>query len=57
VQKAIAYYQQGGQELSEVLTWIYTSRAKVLFFGLVPRSDAAAFQARFDELVKTAMVP
>jgi hypothetical protein len=56
-QKATADYQQRGQELSEVLTWIYTARAKVLFFGLVPRSDAAAFEARFDELVKTAMVP
>jgi hypothetical protein len=56
-QKATSDYQQRGQELSEVLTWIYTARAKVLFFALVPRSDAAAFEARFDELVKTAMVP
>lgn len=56
-QKATADYEQRGQELSEVLTWIYTARAKVLFFALVRRSDAAAFQARFDELVQTAIVP
>jgi hypothetical protein len=55
---AVADYVEDGQKMAAAYTWIYTAKTHVVFIAReVPVSDLPAVQARFDQLVATAVVP
>jgi hypothetical protein len=53
----IADYVSLGQRKSEYLTWIYSGKTHVYFDGRVPEAQLPAFQARFNELIQSAVIP
>lgn len=54
---AVADYTRNNRPMVEYLTWIFSPKTHVLFFGRVPAADLDAFRARFDIIVNSAVVP
>ena len=53
---AVAHYENGGQTMSEILTWIVTERAEVVFFARTTPDNLPDLRSWFDRLVYTALV-
>jgi hypothetical protein len=41
----------------ESLTWVEGEKSRVVFVGRVPASDLTDFQGRFDEVIRSVVVP
>jgi len=54
---AVADYQRTGQHMVESLTWVEGEKSRVVFVGRVPASDLTDFQGRFDEVIRSVVVP
>jgi hypothetical protein len=54
---AVADYVRTGQHMVESLTWVDGERSRVVFVGRVPASDLTDFQSRFDEVIRSVVVP
>jgi hypothetical protein len=54
---AVADYVMAGQKMVEYLTWVDGERSRVVFAGRVPPDELANFQALFDPLIQSAVVP
>jgi hypothetical protein len=54
---AVADYVEKGQKMVEYMTWINTENSRVFFFARGAASDFPGFQARFDEIINSAIVP
>lgn len=54
---AVADFEEDGVKMAESLNWIYADRSRALFFARLPAVDLASFQARFDQVILSAMVP
>jgi hypothetical protein len=54
---AVADYTIAGQKMVEYLTWVDGEKGRILFVGRVSPTDLADFQARFDPVIQSAIVP
>jgi len=54
---AVADYQRTGQHMVESLTWVDGEKSRVVFVGRVPASDLTDFEGRFDEVIRSVVVP
>jgi hypothetical protein len=54
---AVADYVRTGQQMVEYVTWVDGEKSRVLFTARVPKSELASFQARFDIVIQSAVVP
>jgi len=49
VVRAIGEFEQGGQKIAELLTWIYTGHTRTFFFAKVVSDDLAVLQVSLRE--------
>ena len=54
---AVADYVERGQKMVEYMVWINTENSRVFFFARGGATDFPGFQARFDEIINSALVP
>lgn len=54
---ALADYEQNGEKMSESLTWIMTEHSRILFFVQATAYDLPIFQAQFDPIIQSAVIP
>jgi hypothetical protein len=54
---AVADYTRNGRPMVECLTWIFSPKTHVLFFGRAPAADLESFRVRLDALANSAAVP
>jgi len=54
---AVADYTRAGEQMVEYLTWVDGEKSRVLFSARMRASEFPAFQARFDAIIQSAMVP
>lgn len=54
---AVADYVSTGQKMVEYVTWVDGEKSRVVFVGRVPAPELADFQARFDPVIQSAVVP
>jgi tetratricopeptide (TPR) repeat protein len=55
--RAIGEYQQGGQKIVELLTWIITEHTRAYFFAKVASDDLPAVQVPFEQMLQSAKIP
>jgi hypothetical protein len=55
--KATGYLKINGQQMAELLAWIFTTNTGVQFYALLPVDDVQDFAWRFDQMVQGATVP
>jgi len=55
--RAIGEYEQGGQKIAELLTWIYTEHTRTYFFVKVAAADLPALQVPFEQMLQSARIP
>ena len=55
--RAIGEYEQAGQKISELLTWIYTEHTRAYFFAKVATNDLPALQVSYEQILQSARVP
>jgi len=55
--QAIGEYKQGGQNIAERLTWVFTEHTRVYFFAKTTADDLPALQISFDQLIQSARIP
>ena len=53
---AVAGYTRNGRPMTEYLTWIFTPKVHVLFYGRAPAADLETFRASLDAIVNSAEV-
>jgi hypothetical protein len=54
---AVADYVMAGRKMVEYITWIDGEQSRVVFAGDVPTEDLPNFQALFDPVIQSAVVP
>jgi tetratricopeptide (TPR) repeat protein len=54
---AVADYTDGSVKMAEYLTWVYSPKSHVLFFGRTTWDSFPAFQAHLDQVVNSAKIP
>jgi tetratricopeptide (TPR) repeat protein len=54
---ALADYPRGETKMTEIHTWIYTTKTRVYVSGKVATSDLAAFQPRLEAIIRSMLVP
>jgi hypothetical protein len=55
--RAIGEYEQGGKQIAELLTWIYTEHTRTFFFAKMASGDLPAVQAPSERMVQSARIP
>ncbi|MBV9504655.1 MAG: hypothetical protein JO323_06580 [Acidobacteriia bacterium] len=55
--RAVGEYEQGGQKIAELLTWIYTEHTRTFFFAKLASDDLPVLQVAFEQLVQSARIP
>jgi len=55
--RAVADYVSAGRNMVECLTWVDGEKSRVVFVGRVPVSELTDFQARFEPVIASAIVP
>jgi hypothetical protein len=55
--RAIGEYQQGGKQIAELLTWIFTEHTTTFFFAKMAAEDLPSVQAPFERMVQSARTP
>jgi hypothetical protein len=55
--RAIGEYEQGGQKITELLTWIYTEHTRTYFFAKMAADDLPALQVSFEQILQSARIP
>ncbi len=55
--RAIGEYEEGGREITELLTWIYTEHTRTYFFLKTTPEEIAALQPFFEQLLQSARIP
>jgi hypothetical protein len=53
----VADYVRTGQAMVEYLTWVDGENSRVVFAARMRTSELASFQARFDTVIQSAVVP
>jgi hypothetical protein len=53
----VADYVMAGQKMVEYLTWVDGEKSRAVFAGRVPPGELANFQALFDPVIQSAVVP
>jgi hypothetical protein len=54
---AVADYVSAGKPRVECIAWIDGEKSRVVFSSRMPATELAVFQARFEALVQSAVVP
>jgi hypothetical protein len=55
--RAIGDYEQGGQNISELLVWIFTEHTRTFFFAKTLSNDLDSLRVPFEQLVQSARIP
>jgi len=55
--RAIGEYEQGGKQIAELLTWIFTEHTRTFFFAKMAAEDLSSVQAPFERMVQSARIP
>jgi hypothetical protein len=55
--RAIGEYQQGGQKIAELLTWIITEHTGVYFFAKMAEADLESVRVPYEQMIDSARVP
>ena len=55
--RAVGEYEQGGKQITEILTWIYTEHTRTFFFAKMASENVPAVQAPFEQIIQSARIP
>ena len=55
--RAIGEYEQGGKQIAELLTWIFTEHTRTFFFAKTAAQDLPSVQAPFERMLQSARIP
>jgi len=46
-----------GDNMTEIMAWIFTEKTRAFFHARVPRDEVSGFQPRFEQVIQSAQVP